>query len=64
MSVPPIPLRKAIKLTTDELKQFEGTYALSILFAITVTVEDGKLMAQATGQDKYQIFPESATKFF
>jgi len=21
-------------------------------------------MAQATGQDKYQIFPESATKFF
>jgi hypothetical protein len=34
------------------------------LFAITITAEDGKLMAQATGQDKFQIFPESETKFF
>lgn len=64
MSVPPIPVRKTIKLKPEELKQFEGTYVLSLLFAITVTVEDGKLMARATGQDKYQLFPESETKFF
>lgn len=64
MSPEPIAVHKAIKLPADELKQYEGRYALSLLFVITITVEDGKLMAQATGQDKYQIFPESATKFF
>ena len=46
------------------LKSYEGTYALSLLFAITITLEDGKLMAQATGQQKFQVFPESETKFF
>jgi serine-type D-Ala-D-Ala carboxypeptidase/endopeptidase len=64
MSPKPIATRKEIKLTPEVLKQYEGTYALSLLFAITITAEDGKLMAQATGQDKAQIFPESATKFF
>ena len=64
MSPPPIAVRKTIKLAPDVLKQYEGTYALSLLFAITITAEDGKLMAQATGQDKAQIFPESETKFF
>jgi hypothetical protein len=29
-----------------------------------VTVEDGKLMTQATGQGKLQVYPESETKFF
>jgi hypothetical protein len=33
-------------------------------FGITVTLEGDKLMAQATGQQKFQIFPESPTKFF
>ncbi len=64
MSPPPIVVRKTIKLAPDVLKQYEGTYALSLLFAITITAEDGKLMAQATGQDKFRIFPESETKFF
>jgi CubicO group peptidase (beta-lactamase class C family) len=64
MSPKPIAIRKAIKLAPDVLKQYEGTYALSLLFAITITSDDGKLMAQATGQDKAQIFPESETKFF
>jgi CubicO group peptidase (beta-lactamase class C family) len=64
MSPPPIAVRKTIRLQPDVLKQYEGTYALSLLFAITVTAEDGKLMAQATGQNKAQIFPESETKFF
>ena len=29
-----------------------------------MTVEDGKLVTQATGQSKVQVFPESETKFF
>ena len=31
---------------------------------LTVTVEDGKLMVQATNQKKYQVFAESSTRFF
>jgi serine-type D-Ala-D-Ala carboxypeptidase/endopeptidase len=64
MSPPPIAVRKAIKVAPETLKNYEGIYALSLLFAITMTVEDGKLMAQATGQEKAQLFPESETKFF
>jgi D-alanyl-D-alanine-carboxypeptidase/D-alanyl-D-alanine-endopeptidase len=64
MSPPPIAVRKTIKVAPEKLKNYEGMYALSIVFAITITTEDGKLMAQATGQDKFQIFPESETKFF
>ena len=29
-----------------------------------MTVEDGKLMTQATGQGKFQLFPKSETRFF
>ena len=60
----PIELRKTVDVSPEVLKSYEGTYALSLLFAITITVEDGKLMAQATGQEKCQIFPESESKFF
>ena len=64
MSPEPIGVRKTVKVAPEVLKSYEGTYALSLFFAITVTVEDGKLMAQATGQQKCQIFPESETEFF
>ena len=60
----PIELRRTADVSADVLKSYAGTYALSLLFAITITVEDGKLMAQATGQEKYQIFPASESKFF
>jgi hypothetical protein len=30
----------------------------------TITVEDNKLMAQLTGQPKFQLFGESETEFF
>jgi D-alanyl-D-alanine-carboxypeptidase/D-alanyl-D-alanine-endopeptidase len=59
-----IQVRKAIKVDPVVLKKYEGTYYLSLVFAITITVENNKLMAQATGQPKFEIFPESETKFF
>ena len=46
------------------LEKYVGVYELAPTFAITVTLEDGQLMAQATGQDKYPIFAESPTEFF
>jgi hypothetical protein len=46
------------------LASYVGVYQLAPTFAITITLEDGQLMLQATGQSKNPIFPESATKFF
>ena len=31
---------------------------------LTITAEEGKLMAQPTGQPKLELFPESETQFF
>jgi CubicO group peptidase (beta-lactamase class C family) len=59
-----IAVRKTVDVDPKVLKSYEGTYALSIFFAITITVEDSKLMAQATAQPKFQIFPETETKYF
>ena len=64
MKQEPIAVRKSIKVDADVLKKYAGTYLLAPLFWITVTVEDGRLMAQATGQEKFQLFAESETKFF
>jgi len=43
---------------------YAGKYQLAPTFAITVTREGEKLMTQATGQGKVEVFPESETKFF
>jgi CubicO group peptidase (beta-lactamase class C family) len=64
MNPEPLAVRKTVEVDSKILASYEGTYALSLFFAITITVEDGKLMAKATGQEKFQIFPESETKFF
>lgn len=41
-----------------------GAYELTPNLTITITKEDGKLMAQGTGQPKLQLFAESQIKFF
>lgn len=64
MNPEPFAARRTVDVDPKILASYEGTYPLSLFFAITITLEDGKLMAQATGQDKFQIFPESDTKFF
>jgi CubicO group peptidase (beta-lactamase class C family) len=43
---------------------YVGEYELAPNFIITITVEDGKLMSAATGQQKVQLYPTSATEFF
>jgi D-alanyl-D-alanine-carboxypeptidase/D-alanyl-D-alanine-endopeptidase len=64
MSPEPVQVNTPITVAPAKLKQYEGTYALSLAFAITITLEKNRLMAQATGQDKFQIFPKSETDFF
>lgn len=61
---PPTVEPDVAKVDRAVLEKYVGSYALSPAFAITVTLEGDRLMAQATGQQKFQIFPESPTKFF
>jgi CubicO group peptidase (beta-lactamase class C family) len=56
--------RKEVAVAATTLQQYAGVYRLSPTFAITMTVEDGKLMTQATGQPKFPLFGESEDKFF
>ena len=48
----------------DTLAKYVGTYELNPKFSIVITLEGSQLMAQATNQPKFPIFPESETKFF
>ena len=56
--------RKAASVAPDQLPQYEGVYELAPTFAITMRVKDGKLMTQATGQQEFELFPESKDRFF
>jgi D-alanyl-D-alanine carboxypeptidase len=56
--------RQAIHLDAAQLQACAGVYELAPTFSITVTLEGSSLMAQATGQPKFEIFPASATLFF
>jgi hypothetical protein len=45
-------------------RAYAGEYELGPGFILTVTVEGERLMTQATGQSKVEIFPSSPTEFF
>ncbi|MCA6079111.1 serine hydrolase [Fulvivirga sedimenti] len=59
-----LPRNEEVPVSEEILKQYAGTYNLAPNFDIVMTVEDGKLMTQATGQGKFQLFPKSETRFF
>ena len=46
------------------LNSYVGDYELAPNFIITISLDGDKLMAQATGQGKNEIFAESPTRFF
>ncbi len=56
--------RKEVTVSPKILSDYAGTYELRPGFSIVMTVEDGRLMTQATGQPKNPLFAESETKFF
>ena len=43
---------------------YEGRYQLVPNFIITVTRKEDRLYAKATGQQRFEIYPESDDKFF
>jgi D-alanyl-D-alanine-carboxypeptidase/D-alanyl-D-alanine-endopeptidase len=64
MKVEPIATRQEVAVDAATLEKYVGIYQLAPFFAITVTLEEGQLMAQASRQDKHPVFAESPTKFF
>ncbi|MEE4178282.1 MAG: DUF3471 domain-containing protein, partial [Bacteroides sp.] len=61
----PLPEKpEELQLPQEILQRYTGKYELAPGFILTVTLEDGKLMTQATGQSKFEIFARSETLFF
>jgi CubicO group peptidase (beta-lactamase class C family) len=54
---------KEIALSPEALAAFAGSYDFGV-GKLTVTVEDGKLMAQMTGQQKFPIHASADDEFF
>ncbi len=60
------PERAVITVPEKDLVSLTGVYALDAMptFKLTVTVSNGQLNVQATGQSAFPVFAESPLKFF
>jgi hypothetical protein len=58
------PSQKAVQVSPGTLAKYAGTYALAPGADVTMSVEDGRLMTQITGQPKLELFASSETRFF
>lgn len=56
--------RKEITLAESVLDRYVGEYQLAPGFTITFTREGNRLFTQATGQQRFEIFAQSESKFF
>lgn len=57
-------VRTEITLPDSVLRQYLGEYQLNPEVSITITLEDGRLQARATGQSAVTIYAEAPDKFF
>jgi CubicO group peptidase (beta-lactamase class C family) len=61
----PLPVTNAsIKVDAAILNTYVGRYELAPSFILEVTVEGDRIFCQATGQQKFEIYPTSNTNFF
>lgn len=56
--------KKEIILPIASLQQYTGEYEFMPEFKVTLSVKDGLLIAQATGQPELQFYPEATDQFF
>lgn len=56
--------RKTVQVENSLLQTYIGKYDFAPQVFLTVTLENGLLFVQLTGQPKFQIYPESKNKFF
>lgn len=61
----PLPIKKReVAMDPSLLKNYVGEYEVGPGFTVMVTLEEGRLMIEPTGQSKDPIFPESESLFF
>jgi hypothetical protein len=56
--------RKEITVSPDVLSKYVGIYAMAPTVNMTITLADGQLISQMTGQGKIPLLAESETMFF
>lgn len=56
--------RTEVEISPDILDDYLGEYQLAPTFSIVVSMGEGTLLAQATGQPAFPIFPEGDDRFF
>ncbi len=61
---PPPQERQAVKVDPAVYDAYVGEYELAPNFSIIVSREGDQIFGQATGQPKFELFPESETRFF
>ena len=64
VSVTPRKFDAEVKIPLDIIKRYAGTYQLAPGMVFTVTVEDGDLMVQLTGQPSFQVYAKSERVWF
>lgn len=55
---------KDVKVSTEILKQYTGVYEVRPGMDMTISVEDGQLMGQPSGQGKVKLYARSETVFY
>ena len=60
----PVKQRTAIELPESALSPYVGRYALAPTFHLEITLVNGALFAQATGQPRFRIWAETDRDFF
>ena len=62
----PLAAHAEVVVPPETLQTYTGVYTLDAApgFKLTVTLENGQLQVQATGQQKFPVFAESQSKFF
>ena len=63
-SFPLQAVRETVEVAPDVLERYAGQYQFAPSFVITVTRDDDRLYAQATGQPAFRLYPASETEFF
>jgi len=56
--------RAAVTLPEAQLGVLVGRYRLNPQFAVELRLRDGRLFAQATGQDEFELFAQAPRRFF
>jgi D-alanyl-D-alanine-carboxypeptidase/D-alanyl-D-alanine-endopeptidase len=63
-SVPMLPPRRAVPLDLRRAQGLVGRYQLRPGFIITITLDEGRLHAQATGQSRFELLQDSRGDYY